>query len=527
MRVTMSSHQVDRGKLVLKTAFVSGLISHGVMMFNKISMHDDLGIWMSSCGVSSGRWVGRIYDSWMRALFGAKVSAPLWGGLWSIFFVAISAWLLLDMFDINRKLTTIFITTLMVSFPSVVNTFMYMNSAESFLGAFMLMTIAAWLTAKYKKGWLIAAPLIGISLGIYQAYLGWYLSALLLLGIKIVMSDIVEFRKLATHGFLGGGFGVAFYTIALKLASWITGISVSSYQGLNEMQQLDLLYRIKSIKKCYMNFVYLLTQNWYGMASTRFVRYLYAVLDVCLIVSFIMYIYVNRAKTFRAKILATISFALLPVAISVLYLMTTEQTSVALLTWYPMVMALIVIPVLVEWWKNETANNPNGDSTISYGVYRTVKTVAYGALAIVILYYVYLANGTYLRLTFLQEQISAYMTTMVTSIKMTDGYRDEYPVLWVGAGRIEDGSVNNDQQWKAFAIGYSQDTMGQMINNYAWRGFLEHHIGYKPNEITLDDISSEVKNQINGMPCYPDDGSIQVIDEVVVVKMGEIKENDE
>lgn len=60
------------------------------------------------------------------------------------------------------------------------------------------------------------------------------------------------------------------------------------------------------------------------------------------------------------------------------------------------------------------------------------------------------------------------------------------------------------------------------INAYNWTYYMKIWCGYSPTQISEDDIlvlsqSEEVK----AMPSYPDDGSIRIIDEIIVVKFAE------
>ncbi len=54
------------------------------------------------------------------------------------------------------------------------------------------------------------------------------------------------------------------------------------------------------------------------------------------------------------------------------------------------------------------------------------------------------------------------------------------------------------------------------VNNYAWLDFMQNWCGYKPN--VVDAAEAGNASEIESMPNYPKDGSIKVINGVVVVK---------
>lgn len=50
------------------------------------------------------------------------------------------------------------------------------------------------------------------------------------------------------------------------------------------------------------------------------------------------------------------------------------------------------------------------------------------------------------------------------------------------------------------------------------------NVRYNSGMASIDGASSKMKDEVAKMPCYPDDGSIKVIDEYVVVKLGDSPE---
>lgn len=64
--------------------------------------------------------------------------------------------------------------------------------------------------------------------------------------------------------------------------------------------------------------------------------------------------------------------------------------------------------------------------------------------------------------------------------------------------------------------GFEQDIV-DLVNNYAWRAFVERHCGYAPEEI-WDREKYEKMDEVRQMPSYPDKGSIKVISDTAVIK---------
>lgn len=515
--------QIETAKLIALTAFMMGIITHGEMIFYKISMHDDIGLFFSSCGIPQGRWAGMEYDMLVRRLFGAKYSTPVFGGLLSIMFIAICAWLLVDMLEIKKRINIILITSFMVIFPAVAHTFMYMICAPLFFCALLFCAVSAWLTAKFKFGWIYSIPLIAISLGMYQAYLSYFLAVLLLLGTKKALESLNEFRKLAISGVLASGGGVAVYCVVLKLYEAKYNLD-ASYMGMDHMMEPNILGRVLSIKKCYADYILILENNYPALQTTAFMCWMYRILVVCMIVGLALYVLRKRQNNLLSVILSFLSFALIPIGTNAIHVLGTEKTDVGFLTMYPMVISLITIPTIFDW-KSCEDNVPNDRELFYKRMPKTLLLFAtYAAAFFICLNYVYMTNATYLRLSFLQEKLISYQTTLVTRIKSSEGYKDEYPVVWVGENNIRDISTQESAEWEKIKLGYAGVDWVNLINNYAWKVFMKEHVGYNPEIAPTDGVPSEIKSKIAEMPCYPDDGSIKVIDEYVVVKLGDSDE---
>ena len=57
-----------------------------------------------------------------------------------------------------------------------------------------------------------------------------------------------------------------------------------------------------------------------------------------------------------------------------------------------------------------------------------------------------------------------------------------------------------------------------IVEAYSREYFIKYYCGFNAQYVSADEVS---KDKINEMPIYPKDGSIQMIDDVVVVKLAE------
>ena len=131
--------------------------------------------------------------------------------------------------------------------------------------------------------------------------------------------------------------------------------------------------------------------------------------------------------------------------------------------------------------------------------------------------YIYRDNAAYFKADFLKVQAVTWFTVLESEIKGTEGYRDEMPVVYIGERGVEDYSLTQMPYFDSITLsGFEQD-IADLVNNYAWRAFMERHCGYAPEEI-WDREAYEEMDEVKQMSSYPDEGSIKVINDVIVIK---------
>ena len=124
-------------------------------------------------------------------------------------------------------------------------------------------------------------------------------------------------------------------------------------------------------------------------------------------------------------------------------------------------------------------------------------------------------NRCYMKATFAQQESISYFTTLVTQIKSTDGYTDELPVAFINARKIKDQSLHELNALADIRIApYSG--VNAYVNDYLWIDYMGIWCGYYPSIIGEDQFK-ELPEVIE-MPSYPDQGSIRVINDTVIVK---------
>lgn len=301
------------------------------------------------------------------------------------------------------------------------------------------------------------------------------------------------------------------YFIILKIWLYATEISLSSYQGADSVFSFSVGDRLKRVLECYRDIKRNLVRNELGLVGNRAIRIVFA---FCLIFSFAVFLYLGiRIKGIVIKILYYGVVLALPIGINLIYPMTSEHTFI-----YPLMRYSVVFVWILPFYALELLKQDKGRRAfpILDGLVRMCVVIA-------AVNYVYSANIAYTKISFLQEQTTSYYTVMITQIKSCEGYRDEMPVAFIGAGRAEDLTFTVNDKYRVYLPVITED-LKQWVNEYSYLEYLRNHCGFSPR-LASEEAVMGICDEIEKMPVYPDYGSIQVVNDIVVVKLAEMELN--
>ena len=136
-------------KYTFVAVFIAGIMAHGYMFFNKISFHDDVHCLFSlGSTVELGRWLLEIIRRILNGIVG-KYSMPLWTGMVSLLFIALSASMVIGLLEIKETLHCVLIGMIMVVFPAVTGTFIFMFTAGCYFFGLFLIVLSVWTMIRY------------------------------------------------------------------------------------------------------------------------------------------------------------------------------------------------------------------------------------------------------------------------------------------------------------------------------------------------------------------------------------------
>lgn len=512
--------QVDkRDWYTFISALVCGLMAHMYMFTNKLPNYDDVLATFDGCGSSYvlGRWgLGLIHE--LRVLLIGNMSMPWLNGMFTLLMLALSSVLVVRILSIEDKGYAMLAGGILVVFPSVVSLMFFMFTAPYYSIAVLAGTVGVYCMEKKKYGWMNGLLLFCFSISIYQAYLSWIAGLLILVLIRRSLEKTESFGSILKKSFQYAGILLASLVLYLALnhmiLSW-KGISMSDYQGLSSIGAKKLGDILQSIRQIYFLYFDFRIHEYAGITTSKLLR---LILCGCLLADFITIImYVCRGKRTKAdwwKDAATLILLLLfPMAVFAIYLVANENTRIYTLMLYSVSLILIAPILLAEKMECGTGN--------LIRKIRSFFNVAIFAGMIASIYiFVHIANEHYTWMQIDYERSYSYLTTVITQIKEVDGYSEDYPVAFlIRRGQINDPTLNHSEyEYLDITI----EGIADIVNMYSMDEFIRCYCGYQYTAATEEEIMAR-KEQIQSMPLYPEDGSVQVIDGVVVVKFQELQ----
>lgn len=498
----------EANKLPFLTALVTGLLSYGYIMLNRINNHDSVAIFNGyGTGLPSGRWSLELIAGAVEKLWG-NFNLPLFCGFAAVLLLAVSACVIIRMLGIRPALAQAACSAVFTAFPAMGSTMLYIYTAHYYAFAVLLAVTGAWLSERYRLGFLPAAVLFAVSLGIYQAYIP-LAAALMVLAL---------FRRCGREDAAGAVFtaalrdlaalalGAVLYVLILWAALRISHVQLNGYRGIGDTAAL-IGALPQMVVEAYRQFFLLPFRVQLDVNYTGVIR---LVMGLCLAAGYFgAAMWLARSGAGRGrKALGALFLALLPLAVDSVYILCATSWVEAMLC-YGTVTVFFFPMVTLQSWEETGALLPGR---------RLLPGVLSAAVLLAAVNYGWQANGVYVTQELTNWQTKMYFETALTRLKSAEGYRPELKLAVIGEN-IWDGAYWN--------FAYEQGTPFRFrgmheneLNEYSRDRWLQYYFGFGQPQATEEETAAlAVQEEVQAMPCYPADGSIRVLDGYLVLKL--------
>lgn len=499
--------------LAFLSSVIIGFIAHGFIFLNNITLHDNIYNFYMGGTYTSGRWMLAKLLRLSQIAYDTNYlhyTTPWYIGVMSLIFIGASAAIMVYVLNITNKMLSILLGGILVTFPVITAMFGFMFTAGMYsVGTFMGIVGVLFVCSIDKvAGWrkpvvaLIGIILQACSVGVYQANIGVMVSLTIIVFLKMLdcdeISDIISMLKRILY-FASEtlAYLMVYYVASVYFVKRI-GQSLSSYQGIGNMGEVGIVGYISRVPIAYKEFINPTPAESRYMYSGGVLPFYYWVLALL-----IVFVGCNLIMNYRQKVFKGIIYALavliFPLCVNIIYIMCADNIHSIMV--YGEVMIFVMLIYLCNSIKHK------------WNRFATMFTVI--PMVIVIVLYSRYANVCYLNADYVQKAGISYFDRMISRIEDTEGYVAGMPVVYIGDRPEVDSSVfMYEEFYDIHIVPYEFKTM---VNNWNWYDFMKSNCGFNPPR---GDANLYKDNEIvQSMSNYPSDGSIQVIDNCVVVKL--------
>ncbi len=496
-------------------AMAFGVITHLFALTNVIHNYDDIASMPGGygIGVSLGRWFLQILGEFVESL-GLNYNLPTVNGLIFLTLLAVSAGFLVDFFQIRGQIPAAAMGMLFVAFPTVASTLFFRYTVPFYGLGVLLAVLAAWILRKNRFGFVLSVLCITLSMGIYQAYVPLTIGMFVLQLIVQALDGKTTVWDLIRNGLYDCAvliLGVGLYMVCQKVATSMAAVSLGAYRGVDTMGQISLTQLPELIWRALKTVLNLPFQDFAGVAVRKIQKLNYVLLGLLTVMMIGMILITRVRKVHMVFAVAALGILFL-IGADFIVVMCSETTVYTL-----MVYGLVLIgcaPLVIY------DNLPQMEGVWEKLRPLVTKLLAAG-MALLIFCYAYYTNTNYTALYYANRQIENYVNSITVQVRMTEGFDTEKK--WAFLGEIEDPLLNC--LWEEETTYGGNGFTEYLLNQYSQGNWFRMYVGYKLPMVSAEAAAAlHESDAVKAMPCWPNQGSIQVIDDTVVVKFQEIQE---
>ena len=504
----------NNGLIAMISAIAGGLLIHMFGLVNILHNYDSIAVAPDGygTGITSGRWLLTFLGNWNSKLTGG-FNLAWFDGILGILLLSVSAYFLIKIFNIKSPVFSALLAIGFVSFPAVSSCMLFRYTLSYYALAVLMAVLAAYFVIKGNKKYIVlwvilSGFLSACALGIYQSYLPLTASVFVLYLIQQTIQDKNNWKQILKQGLiylLCLILGVVFYFLILKLALIYYGAELSNYQGINTMGKLSLKDLPRLLLSSFTTFFIMPIKNTYKLVPTRVMVIIYLLWDI----AFAFFIVYNLAKR-KARPMQWIMVGILciffPIAVNLIMIMCANSWVYTLMVYsYVMVLFMPVVGFEALPEPEEKFKKFHRNVSISLAV----------LLGLAVFAYAYGANVTYTAQYYADRHVENLANSIMTQARSTENYRSDLP--WTFIGSYDDPNLADFSEGRAVYQG--EGSTQSMVSTYSWQFWFKVYLG---NRLSLvDDEARDAlleREEVAEMPCWPDHGSIQIIDDIVVVK---------
>ena len=501
-------------KRAFVTAFVFTLLVHLYKFTNTLPNHDGMyNVYTSQNMIGSGRWALK-YACGLSSYY----DLPWVIGLFCCLYIALTAMIIVRLFRVKNPVVSFLCGGFLASSPATIETIFFEFTADGYFLAMLLAAVAVYLSRVEEKRisrHLLSGACICVSCGIYQAYV----SFALILAVCHMIYELLKnqnkpreyFRWVLRQALIFGGSLAAYYGIWQVVMDRV-GMEAYSYQGIDQVGTISLdLLRHGWENACWSVQYYL-----FQMPPRDYGWTLYAMFNVLMLGALALGLILGMVKSRMWKrpwaVVLVVLGLLAVIPFAGMWCFTSYSVYYRPLMLQSLMVLFLFTAVLYQDWTGPL-----------------LKNAAALLLSIIVLHNALLANICYFYMNLCYERTYADVVEMVSEIHNV-GDDAEYTDMAVLGNRHsetlwgwqdEDGGLGREGRFYLLTSLLEKELL---VDEHQVAGFLNWYTGMeipRADSGRVSELSQDIR--VQEMPIWPADGSIDVVDGTLVIKLSELQ----
>ena len=506
-------------------ALIIGFISHLFIYTGRYFGDHDMGM-ISVVGQIHGDYMHG-HGRWLSAIMthvNYTYILPLVSGLYVSFFLAAAAFFVCKILKIHSKACAVLVGILMVTFPSISNTNLFLYDTANYHLAALLAVLAVYVTMKYRFGFIAGGLLLMCCLAIYQAMFN--VACILCLSVLITAGldenfHYKDLRNKSIRFFLLGCLGGAFYSLSLVVNERFFGHSLGGYRGMSFEKISNRFLSVKgmanALRITYASYMDSLLggDRYMLMPQLKFAYILLFALMAMLLAAIIIKRKVY--KQFLRLLLLGLFILMIPLAANFSNLIAAGPVSAYMM--YAFVFTFILGPILAECVaKNATL----------------IRSILAACIMFVAINWIIVNNVYYLQAWFFNQTTRSATTRIAARVEEQLAYSKSGQIAYFSGIPNEylteiSNEFTEHGTWRGMPLnskGYGSyfihmESDGRFGHEMLVNNLVNLH-GVNVSPLQDDALREKIREHIlaNNVPPWPLEGSVATMEDVIVINFG-------
>ena len=446
-----------------------------------------------------------------RRLFRGVIAAPWQLGLLSLLWLSLSCFIAAKLFQIKSRLFPVLlagILTVNITTVAMTATYLYEMDADLFAALLGIIAVLLWDRYGWKGALLGILPVVGC-MGTYQSMVSVPITLVMLLSMAALLRGISSgevFRK-GLRALIMLGLGAALYLLAVRIMCSWKGINLAmdSYNSLEQAASVSVLQRICHVYRSWTN-AFWVPKKAHIEPVVLFVNVLLPMLGLWKLLVW----FVKGNSKAGGKILFLFLLLLLPLGMNTAQLGFSRDSHDLMKYSFWLFYVLCLLPVF-----------------LLPGSRKPDLTRAAAALLAIVLFCsnIQTANIVYTKKGLEQDATLSLMTRITYRLEEQEDYvPGETPLVFVGVSEQLQEKIPGFEKYYDITGCEASSPIANAEATYYFNLYEAYYRYILNCPVVMADWEQwnalQKDSRVEEMPVYPAEGCMQMMDGIMVVKMG-------